>query len=51
MDCLLVEDIDQSIEYLDDDATDYLIPAWQVTQQALVATWLSDGTVSCDCEE
>lgn len=40
-----------SIEYLDDDATDYRIPAWDTTEQAVVATWLSDETVTCECDE
>jgi hypothetical protein len=52
MDNLVAEDADLTIEYLDADATDYRIPAWGgATQQAVVATWLSNGTVSCDCED
>jgi hypothetical protein len=43
--------IDQNIVYLDDDATDYRIPEWNTTQQTVVSDWLSDGTVSCTCDD
>jgi hypothetical protein len=51
MDELILQGLDTDVEYVDDDATDYRIAEWDTTQQAVVATWLSDGTVTCTCDE
>lgn len=51
MDELVAADLDLTVEYLDDDAADFRVPSWDATQQEIVAMWLSDGTVPCDCAE
>lgn len=51
MDELVTQALAENITYLGDDGTDYRIPAWGTTQQRVVATWLSDGTASCACDE
>lgn len=47
---LATQGLFDTIEYIDSDATDYRIPEWSMTEQQVVAVWLSDGTVSCICD-